>query len=378
MRTTSTRSRRWSAAESRLGAVFASKWRLERLLGLGGMGAVYEARHRNGSRAAVKVLHSDLATSEHERARFRREAYIANRVEHPAVVHVLDDEEHGDDCYLVMELVEGTSLDTLAGPSFGQSELLDVAEQVLDALVVAHARGVIHRDIKPQNLLLDHEHRVRILDFGIARLTDDEAVAPITEAGVILGTIEFMAPEQIRGLDASERSDLYALGATLFTLATGRYLHPGACTMERLARIAREPSPSLASARGAFDRGLVDLVDRATRPSATDRWSSAEQMRREVRRVRASRPPPAWDLGRTERSEQPTRRMRTPPPAPVAPEVLQALSSARHVVAPRTSRSTRMLVAASTGVFLVLLLTLFGFDRCTPSPAASARTQASS
>lgn len=353
---------RRDAANERVGAQLRDKWRLERLLGVGGMGAVYEARHRNGSRAAIKVLHDHLAVCAAETERFRREAYIANRVDHPAVVRVLDDDESDGVRFLVMELVEGQPLDALVSGPLASSELIDVAEQVLDALVVAHARGVVHRDIKPQNLLLDRDRRLRILDFGIARVMDDPATDG-GEQGSILGTLEYMAPEQLRGEPGCARSDIYALGATLFALGSGQPLHQATCTIQHIRRVLGERGRPFASVAPSVVEDLAALIDRATRPSKDERWPNAECMQREVRRVRSTLPPPVWDLGRSARSEEPTKRMRTPPPAPVDPVLLLAARSAAEPLRadrPRR-RETRVVLAALAALaVLAVLLLLFG------------------
>src|SRR5262249_53641066 len=171
-------------ALERVGRVLNEKWTLERLLGVGGMAAVYAARHRNGARGAVKVLHPDLSSHKEVRERFLREGYAANRVEHPGAVKVTDDDiiATGPDArtaYLVMEILEGESLqDRLErGPAVGEREFLSIAEAVLDVLEAAHDRGVIHRDLKPENLFLVRATpegapavRVKVLDFGLARL----------------------------------------------------------------------------------------------------------------------------------------------------------------------------------------------------------------
>jgi len=148
-------------AEKRVGTVLNGKWTLERLIGVGGMAAVYAARHRNGARAAVKVLHSSLARHAQVRERFQREGYAANKVGHPGVVKVLDDEvvTGGPDAggvFLVMELLAGESLqDPLErGFNYGERDFLRLASEVLDVLQAAHERGVIHRDLKPENLFL--------------------------------------------------------------------------------------------------------------------------------------------------------------------------------------------------------------------------------
>jgi serine/threonine-protein kinase len=335
--------------------MFGDKWRLERLLGVGGVGAVYEARHRNGSRAAIKVLHRDLAWSALERERFLREAWVANRVEHPAVVRVLDDGVSDGEPFLLMELVDGEPLDAVA-ERLGQAEALDVAEQVLDALVVAHARGVIHRDIKPQNLLLDRQRRVRILDFGLAHLTEEGATE---EEGTITGTLDYMAPEQVAGQIASPQSDLYSLGAMLFRLVSGEHLHNGANLLDQLRRIVCEPPRPLRSAieRGDdLDEDVVALVDRATLPSAVERWQSAEQMRREVRRIRKSLPPCTWDLGRSARSEEPTMRLRTPALPMAALTSPPPVQPTATIAAPEPHASKKLYAFLATLALLILLV----------------------
>ncbi|MGH7293742.1 MAG: serine/threonine-protein kinase [Polyangiaceae bacterium] len=195
----------------RVGSVLNDKWTLERLIGVGGMAAVYAARHRNGARAAVKVLHPELSRHREVRERFLREGYAANKVEHPSVVKVMDDDviASGPDAgtaYLVMELLEGESLqDRLErGPPVSEREFLAIAEKVLDVLDSAHARNVVHRDLKPENLFLLHGDggndtdplRVKVLDFGLARLLDGQT---ITSYGLALGTPSFMSPEQAAG-----------------------------------------------------------------------------------------------------------------------------------------------------------------------------------
>src|SRR5262249_53508789 len=145
----------------RVGRVLNDKWTLERLLGVGGMAAVYAARHRNGARAALKILHADLAREEAVRERFLREGYAANRVEHPGAVRVLDDDivKDGPDvgaAYIVMELLDGESLEERAGrpPNLGEAEFLWIAEGVLAVLEAAHDHGVVHRDLKPANIFV--------------------------------------------------------------------------------------------------------------------------------------------------------------------------------------------------------------------------------
>ncbi|MBX3260429.1 MAG: serine/threonine protein kinase, partial [Labilithrix sp.] len=195
-------------AEERVGTVLHEKWTLERLLGVGGMGAVYAARHRNGARAAVKVLSPSMGRVPHIRKRFLHEGYAANRVEHAGAVKVLDDDVVADGdgegtAYLVMELLDGESLGDRAkrDPPLGERELLEVADGVLAVLDAAHANGVVHRDLKPDNLFLARDPErdgivVKVLDFGLARLLEAREQ---TIAGMALGTPTYMSPEQAAG-----------------------------------------------------------------------------------------------------------------------------------------------------------------------------------
>jgi serine/threonine protein kinase len=283
-------------AQERVGNVLNDKWMLERLLGVGGMAAVYAARHRNGARAAVKVLHRELARHAEVRERFLREGYAANRVEHPGVVKVLDDEfvANGQDegtAYLVMELLEGESLqDRLErGLAVGEREFLSIAECVLEVLEAAHARGVVHRDLKPENLFLLGESadpaskaRLKVLDFGLARLLQGQA---ITTYGLALGTPSFMSPEQAAGrLDEIDgRTDLFALGATGFRIRTGRRVHEGANAVELVTKMANKPAPSIRTVAADVSEPFARVIDRSLQFRRDDRYRDAASMREDVR-----------------------------------------------------------------------------------------------
>jgi serine/threonine-protein kinase len=306
-------------AEACLGTWLGGEWCLERVLGVGGTSAVFAGRRRDGTRAALKVLHPELAEDARVRARFLREVVIADRIDHPAVVRVLDDDDAGDQPFLVLELVEGRTLAELtAVRPLPQDELLDVADQLLDALAIAHAAGVVHGDIKPQNLLLDQRHRLRVLDFGIARLLDEDVWRTLGGGvGDLWGTLEYMAPEQLSGTDEiTPRTDVYAVGATLFWLASRQHVHEAAHPRDRVLQTLSTPAPSLATVAEHFDPGVVRLVDRATQRAPEDRWQSALEMLAEVRRLRLHpgdgdpRRPSSFVSDRA----PPTRRDRPPPP----------------------------------------------------------------
>ena len=189
-------------ARARLGSVLRGKYRLDRVLGVGGMASVYEATHlRNANRVAVKVLHRELALDPGLRARFLREGYAANSVEHQGTVRILDDDISEDGAiFLVMELLDGETLEARwerTGRKLGVAEVLDLGCQLLDVLAAAHARGIVHRDLKPENLFLTREGRLKVLDFGVARLREGSPTR--TRTGAVFGTPAFMPPEQALG-----------------------------------------------------------------------------------------------------------------------------------------------------------------------------------
>ncbi|HEX8796059.1 MAG TPA: serine/threonine-protein kinase [Polyangiaceae bacterium] len=283
-------------ALAREGTVLNEKWTLVRLLGIGGMGAVYAARHRNGARAAVKILHPEYSRHKEVRERFRREGYASNKVAHPGVVKVLDDDvvASGPDAgtvYLVMELLEGQSLQDRieCGTTIGERDFLEMADGVLDVLRAAHEAGVVHRDLKPENLFFEESGdraRIKVLDFGMARLLDQAA---ITSYGMALGTPSFMAPEQAAGrLDEIDgRTDLFALAATGFRLRTGRRIHEADDAIELVQLMAKAPAPPLRSVAPGASAPFARVIDRALQFRREDRYENAAAMQADVRRALA-------------------------------------------------------------------------------------------
>lgn len=271
-------------ATSRVGKVLHDKWQLLRLIGVGGSAAVYEARHRNGRRVAIKMLHDKHADNQSAQKRFLQEAYAANRVSHPGIVQVHDDgaDEDGT-AFLVIELLLGQSVADLqrqAGGGLGPSTAARLIVQALEAVGAAHARGVVHRDLKPANLFVTESGALKVLDFGIARMTERPNGASLqTVSGTWLGTPAFAAPEQARGRwdEVDERSDVWALGATLFTLLTGHLVYEAETPNEQLGLAMTTPARSLA-ALGAFPPALVRVVDRALAFEQADRFASAADM----------------------------------------------------------------------------------------------------
>jgi serine/threonine-protein kinase len=279
--------------EQRIGRVLRDKWRLDRVLGIGGFGVVYAATHRNGKRVAIKLLHPGLSGYPEVRNRFLREAYAVNAVDHPGVVSVLDDDRDEDGAvFLVMDLLEGESLDerrALHGGTLPADEVLSIADQVLDVLCAAHEKGVIHRDLKPENVFLTKTGQVKLLDFGIAKLRGARGGggggSVVTIDGVAIGTPAFMPPEQARGRweHVDERSDLWALGATMFNLLSGQMVHGDLTPQEALVACISQPAPSLTTVLPSAPRVLVELVDRALAFERDARFQSAREMQEAVR-----------------------------------------------------------------------------------------------
>ncbi len=278
-------------AEGRVGSTLKGKWRLERLLGVGGMASVYEATHRNRKRAAVKMLHAELSMNTSVRERFLREGYVANSVGHPGAVAVDDDDVTEDGCaFLVMELLEGETLEARwerKGKRLAADEVLSLVDQVLDTLAAGHEKGIVHRDLKPENLFLTRAGVVKVLDFGIARVRELSQSGSRTQTGSMMGTPAFMPPEQARGRweEVDGQSDLWAIGATMFTLLTGRYVHEAGTVNEALVLAVTHRAPSLAVFRPDLTFPIVELVDRALAYEKQERWPSAVTMQRAVRRA---------------------------------------------------------------------------------------------
>jgi eukaryotic-like serine/threonine-protein kinase len=278
-------------ATERVGRVLCGKWRLDRVLDVGGMATVYSATHRNGGRAAIKMLHADRSCLPEVTRRFLHEGYVANAVGHPGVARALDDDvDESGDVFLVMELLEGAPLHVraaVAGGTLPAEQVLTICDPVLDVLAAAHERGILHRDVKPENIFVTDAGDVKLLDFGIARSPVRSSVTT-TQNGMPLGTPAFMPPEQARGrFDlVGPTSDLWALGATMFTLLTNQVVHSGETAAELIAASMSRPARSLAAVLPDAHPEVVALVDKALASDPALRWTSAREMQQALRRTR--------------------------------------------------------------------------------------------
>ena len=251
---------------------------------------MFAATHRNQKRVAIKMLHPGISMHREVRARFLREGYAANTVDHPGAVAVLDDDTAEDGAaFLVMERLEGDEVDRICqrrGGRLGVDVVMAIADGLLDVLQAAHAKSIVHRDIKPANLFVTRDGTLKVLDFGIARVRDvASGGATATKTGVMLGTPAFMSPEQAlsKSSEIDGRSDLWSVGATLFTLLTGSQVHEGETVSAVVVQAATQPARPLAAVLPGVDPRLAAIVDRALAFDKAARWPDAATMRAAVR-----------------------------------------------------------------------------------------------
>ncbi|HRI72533.1 MAG TPA: serine/threonine-protein kinase [Polyangium sp.] len=278
-------------SKARIGSVLRSKWRIDRLLGIGGMAAVYEGTHRNGKRGAIKMLHLEYSTDADTRTRFLREGYVANTVNHPGAVSVFDDDIAEDgSVFIVMELLIGKTLaemsDARPDKRLGVLETFRMADQLLDVLAAAHDKGVVHRDLKPDNIFVMDEGPVKILDFGIARMREVQANAKMTKTGSAMGTPAFMPPEQALGEwnRVDGRSDLWALGATMFAVLTGRLVHEAETLNQLLLKAMTHPAPPIRNVLPGLPSEIAEPVDKVLSFDMNARFPDARTMQTAIRR----------------------------------------------------------------------------------------------
>jgi eukaryotic-like serine/threonine-protein kinase len=277
-----------------LGRVLGDRFLIIEALGEGGMGSVFRGVQLDGSRdVAIKILRPELAGDPIVRARFHREARMAAQINHPNAVQMLDTGTDGGLPYLVMELVEGRELFRVLAEEgrLCQDRAVAMAVQVCDALATAHDLGIIHRDLKPENVMLvpdpesPHGERVKLLDFGVAKRVgpvlggEEES---LTLSGAIVGTPAYMAPEQCRGDALDGRTDVYACGALLYHLVTGRAPFEDECPLETLYRHMHEPPRAPSALVPGLDEQLCATILKALAKHPGDRQQSAHVLHDEL------------------------------------------------------------------------------------------------
>jgi serine/threonine-protein kinase len=253
---------------------------LERL-GEGAMGRVFKAQHRlMGRTVALKLIAPQFVSRTSSVARFRRELRLIGRLDHPHIIRAYDADQIGLGFYLVMEYVGGQSLDRVLasrGP-LPPYEVVDYAAQTALALEHAHGQGIVHRDVKPSNLLVTDDCRIKLLDLGLGNLVDaDDQNSFATAAGSAVGTIDFMSPEQASGAEADGRSDCFGLGCTIYLLLSGALPFPGENGMERLVRRLKGPADPIVSHRPSLPPDVVRVVEKLLAQQPEDRFQSAAE-----------------------------------------------------------------------------------------------------
>jgi serine/threonine-protein kinase len=262
------------------------RYRILGRIGSGGMADVYRAEDRHLARdVALKVLHRRFAQDEQFVERFRREASSAASLQHPNVVSVYDRGEHDGTYYIAMECLPGRTLKELAAEEapLAQERAIDIGIQILQAAGFAHGRGVVHRDFKPQNVIVDDRDEVKVTDFGIARA----GASDITETGSILGTAQYLSPEQAQGGAVEAGSDIYSIGVILYELLAGRLPFEGDSAVAVAVKHLTEDPPRLAELRPDIHPGLEAAVMRALVKDPRERWGSAEEFVSALQAARA-------------------------------------------------------------------------------------------
>ncbi|HEY1434369.1 MAG TPA: protein kinase, partial [Thermoanaerobaculia bacterium] len=313
-------------------------------LGAGGMGEVYRAKDtRLGRDVAIKVLPASYSEDADRLRRFEQEAKAASLLNHPNITAVFDVGSHEGTPYVVSELLEGETLRAaLVGGKLAQRRAVDYAIGIARGLAAAHEKGIVHRDLKPDNLFVLHDELVKILDFGLAKLTQPEqagnatnlpTVDPGTEPGVVLGTLGYMSPEQVRGKPADHRSDLFSFGAILYEMLSGKRAFQGDSAADTMSAILKEDPPELSVTNTNVSPALERIVRHCLEKSPERRVHSAHDV--------------AFDL-----------------------EALSQASGRVAVVAPRSGRRLGPIALAAAAVAVVAAAYLLGRGRAPSGPAS--------
>ena len=278
-----------------------SHYRVTGKLGTGGMGVVYEAEDtRLPRKVALKFLPEELAGDPDAARRFRREAETIALLNHPHICTIYDVDEHGGRVFIAMECVEGVNLKTyMARRKLDTAEVVDLAVQIARALDAAHAKGIVHRDIKPGNILVTEGPVVKVLDFGLARrLPPPESAEMGLEGSTIpgrpMGTANYMAPERILQLPLDPRSDLFSLGVVIFEMATGRLPFAAASPSETVTNVLEKNPPALTSLAPQHPKALEQIVNRLLAKRAGDRFESASELIAALRPLERGQASPFW------------------------------------------------------------------------------------
>lgn len=331
-----------------IGYVLNGRYRIEEPLGQGGMSAVYRATDPNLRRTvAIKLIHSHLATDLEFVRRFEEEAAAVARLRHPNIIQVFDFHHDGDTYYMVLEYLPGQTLLEKLERANQQGQLLSLAETrdimipLCEAVAYAHQQGMIHRDLKPANVMINPQGQPVLMDFGIAKIVGGESM---TATGGIIGTVAYLSPEQIRGVQPDHRADLYALGIILYQMITGRLPFQGENTAATMMQHLNNPVPDVRQFNRNTPPVLINIIQKALAKEVSQRYQSAEEMVFALRQIR-------MDAAATNIRSAPTVPATAPPTGMTASTRPPATSQ----VATAIKRPVWLIPAAA----IIVLLTLF-------------------
>ena len=265
------------------GSRINDRYEIEKLIGEGGMANVYLAHDTILDReVAVKVLRGDLAGDEKFVRRFQREALNASSLSHPNIVEIYDVDEDDGNFFIVMEYIEGKTLKQLIRKRgvLTLPETIDIMLQLIDALAVAHDSYIIHRDIKPQNIMIKESGLVKITDFGIATALNS---AQLTQTNSVMGSVHYLPPEQASGKGSTIRSDIYSLGIMMFEMLTGRVPYKGDSAVEIALKHIKEPLPDVRKLNPVVPQSVENIVLKATAKNPKNRYRDVREMAEDIK-----------------------------------------------------------------------------------------------
>ncbi len=337
--------------------MLADRYELVSHIARGGMADVYEARDTLlGRRVAVKVLHSQFSSDEAFVKRFRREAQAAANLSHPNIVSIYDWGEDGSTYFIVMELIEGRTLrDVLKS----ERRLLprratEIASEVASALAVAHRAGLVHRDIKPGNILLAPDGTVRVTDFGIARAWDDSQ--ELTRTGAVIGTATYFSPEQAQGITADERSDLYSLGVVTYEMVTGLPPFTGDSPVAVAYQHVSTPVTLPSTINADVPSELESIISKALSKEPEGRYQTADELRGDLLRFLRGEAPATVPAPDAPTQMMTTMTVMTPPTVPPDETYRQLAEERPPSQVPFILTAFALLVALGVGLFLIIQL----------------------
>ena len=255
-------------------------------LGEGGMGEVFKAQDTKLDRfVALKFLPTQLIASEDDKARFIQEAKAASAMNHPNVCTIYDIQEYERKLFIVMEFIDGVTLRNNKQP-LSDKRVLDIGVQVAEGLGAAHEKGIVHRDIKPENIMIRKDGIVQIMDFGLAKLYTTSNASRLTKAGTTMGTMGYMSPEQVQGLDVDYRTDIFSLGVVMYEMFAGETPFKGMHETAIMYEIVNVDPPPISTVKEGFNPEIDQLIYECLEKDKDERFQSAKELARSLRKLK--------------------------------------------------------------------------------------------